>query len=147
MCKIVTIKVKIISVFVIFSERFLLYSNKIILGAQFGTVISMPISGLLSGSAAGWPSVFYVFGAVGTAWCIAFLFLIYEDPEANKKMNPQERKYIMNSLWGAEADQSVSQFKFYLKYSFYITSSLPPFCVLTYAIDLLVKIIYLFNPS
>ncbi|GJQ83269.1 Picot [Trypoxylus dichotomus] len=75
-------------------------------GAQFGTVISMPLSGILSASAAGWPSIFYVFGAVGTVWCVAFLFLIYEDPEANKKMNQEEKKYILNALWGAEASET-----------------------------------------
>ncbi|XP_022918164.1 putative inorganic phosphate cotransporter isoform X2 [Onthophagus taurus] len=69
-------------------------------GAQFGTVISMPLSGLLSASAAGWPSIFYVFGAVGTVWCIAFLLFIYEDPNANKKMDAEERKFILDSLWG-----------------------------------------------
>ncbi|KAK9731726.1 Major Facilitator Superfamily [Popillia japonica] len=75
-------------------------------GAQFGTVISMPLSGLLSASSVGWPSIFYVFGGVGTLWCIAFLVFIYEDPETNKKMNGEERKYILNALWGAEASQA-----------------------------------------
>lgn len=70
----------------------------LILGAQFGTVISMPLSGLLSISAGGWPSIFYVFGAVGTVWCIAFLFLVYEDPQTCKKITLEERKYIQNSL-------------------------------------------------
>ncbi|XP_060519340.1 putative inorganic phosphate cotransporter isoform X2 [Cylas formicarius] len=67
-------------------------------GAQFGTVISMPLSGLLSVSHYGWPSIFYVFGAVGTVWCIAFLIWIYEDPDTNPKINPEERVYIQKSL-------------------------------------------------
>jgi ACS family sodium-dependent inorganic phosphate cotransporter-like MFS transporter 5 len=67
-------------------------------GAQFGTVISMPLSGLLSISTGGWPSIFYVFGAVGTVWCIAFLFLVFEDPEANPRMNIDEKKYIQKAL-------------------------------------------------
>lgn len=69
-----------------------------IVGAQFGTVISMPLSGLLSVSAGGWPSIFYVFGAVGTVWCLAFLYLVHEDPESHKKMDAEERKYIQNAL-------------------------------------------------
>lgn len=35
-------------------------------GAQFGTIISMPLSGLLAEYS--WPSIFYVFGAVGVIW-------------------------------------------------------------------------------
>lgn len=67
----------------------------------------MPLSGLLSASAAGWPSIFYVFGALGTVWSLAFILCIYEDPEAHPKINPDERKYIVNALWGT-AGVSVS---------------------------------------
>ncbi|CAH0547931.1 unnamed protein product [Brassicogethes aeneus] len=75
-------------------------------GAQFGTVISMPLSGLLSVSTGGWPSIFYVFGAVGTVWCVAFLFLVSEDPESSKKITMDERKYIQNAL-GAIVGQDI----------------------------------------
>ncbi|CAG9766884.1 unnamed protein product [Ceutorhynchus assimilis] len=67
-------------------------------GAQLGTVISLPLSGLLSVSEWRWPGVFYVFGAVGAIWCIAFLIWIKEDPESNRKMDPLEREYIQKSL-------------------------------------------------
>ncbi|KAK9882064.1 hypothetical protein WA026_018914 [Henosepilachna vigintioctopunctata] len=67
-------------------------------GAQFGTVISMPLSGLLSVSHWGWPSVFYVFGTVGTVWCIFFLIFVYEDPFSSPRMNDEERKYIQKTL-------------------------------------------------
>ncbi|XP_014602939.1 PREDICTED: putative inorganic phosphate cotransporter isoform X2 [Polistes canadensis] len=71
-------------------------------GAQFGTVISMPLSGLLSeyGFSGGWPSIFYVFGAVGIIWCIAFFFLVYEDPENHPRISEDEKKYIVSALWG-----------------------------------------------
>nr|XP_012151210.1 PREDICTED: putative inorganic phosphate cotransporter isoform X4 [Megachile rotundata] len=71
-------------------------------GAQFGTVISMPLSGILSeyGFDGGWPSIFYVFGAVGTVWCIAFLIFIYEDPETHPRIAEDEKKYILSALWG-----------------------------------------------
>lgn len=74
----------------------------IFVGAQFGTVISMPLSGLLSVSSGGWPSIFYVFGAIGTVWCIAFLLVVKEDPSANKRMNPEERNYIQTALGAKE---------------------------------------------
>lgn len=78
-------------------------------GAQFGTVISMPLSGVLSrhGFDGGWPSIFYVFGAVGTVWCVAFLLMIYEDPESHPRIAEDEKKYILSALWG-NAGASVS---------------------------------------
>ncbi|XP_023019242.1 putative inorganic phosphate cotransporter protein picot isoform X1 [Leptinotarsa decemlineata] len=67
-------------------------------GAQFGTVISMPLSGLLSECRFGWPSIFYVFGTVGTIWCIFFLIFIHEDPQSDTKINTEERLYIQKQL-------------------------------------------------
>lgn len=80
-------------------------------GAQFGTVISMPLSGLLSeyGFSGGWPSIFYVFGAIGTVWSVAFLLFVSEDPEKSPGIKDAEKKYILSSLWGA-AGSSVSGF-------------------------------------
>lgn len=71
-------------------------------GAQFGTVFSLPLSGLLSeyGFSGGWPSIFYVFGFVGAIWSVAFLLYCYEEPEAHPNIAEDERKYIMSSVWG-----------------------------------------------
>ena len=72
-------------------------------GAQFGTVISMPLSGVLSeyGFAGGWPSIFYVFATIGTLWSVAFLWYVHEDPESHPTIPHDEKKYIINSVWGA----------------------------------------------
>lgn len=69
----------------------------------------MPLSGVLSeyGFAGGWPSIFYVFGAIGTLWSVAFLWLVHEDPESHPTIPHDERKYIISSVWGA-AGVSVS---------------------------------------
>lgn len=88
---------------------FLNYESLLFAGAQFGTVISMPLSGLLSASTAGWPSIFYVFGTVGTFWSIAFLWFVYEDPEVHPSIDVSERNYIQKALWGAGSSASVSQ--------------------------------------
>lgn len=63
----------------------------------------MPLSGLLSdhGFAGGWPSIFYVFGTVGTIWCVAFLLMVHEDPETHPRISDEEKKYILSSLWGS----------------------------------------------
>lgn len=85
-------------------------------GAQFGTIISMPLSGLLAehGFDGGWPSIFYVFGIVGTIWSILFLLFVYEDPQTHPKIDEKERKYIVDSLWGT-AKMTVSK-KIKIKY-------------------------------
>ncbi|KAL0128026.1 hypothetical protein PUN28_003337 [Cardiocondyla obscurior] len=72
-------------------------------GAQFGTIISMPLSGLLADweLVGGWPSIFYVFGVIGTIWCIAFLIWVYEDPEQHPSITEDEKKLILSSLWGS----------------------------------------------
>ncbi|XP_045101821.1 putative inorganic phosphate cotransporter isoform X2 [Portunus trituberculatus] len=75
-------------------------SSFIYTGSQVGTVISMPISGLLCQSSflGGWPSVFYLFGALGVLWCIAWMFLIHDDPEKHPRINLDELTYIQHSL-------------------------------------------------
>lgn len=80
-----------------------------LVGAQFGTVISYPLSGLLAeyGFANGWPSIFYVFGIIGAMWSVAFLYMVAEDPDSSSTIPEDERKYITNSLWGT-AGVSVS---------------------------------------
>ena len=73
--------------------------------------MSMPLSGLLSVSDGGWPSIFYVFGVVGAVWCVAFLFLVHEDPESHPKIDPYERKYIQEAL-GQKIGAPVSKHSF-----------------------------------
>lgn len=70
-------------------------------GAQFGTIISMPLSGLLAahGFDGGWPSIFYIFGFISMIWCIVFLCKVPETPEQSKKINEVERKHILQSIW------------------------------------------------
>lgn len=71
-------------------------------GAQFGTVISYPISGTLI-DAAGWRSVFYFFGAAAIIWSFIFLFVGSDSPAASTErvfcgISEHERKYIESSL-------------------------------------------------
>jgi MFS family permease len=68
-------------------------------GAQFGTIVSMPLSGLLAEYS--WPSIFYVFGVVGCIWSLLFLWTVYEDPQDAKGMDDKEKQYIHDALWGS----------------------------------------------
>ncbi|XP_070533110.1 sialin-like [Ptychodera flava] len=67
-------------------------------GAQFGTVVALPISGLLCDSKWGWPSVFYVFGISGCLWFIIWMILVYETPSSHPRISQEEREYIEKSL-------------------------------------------------
>ncbi|KAG8179636.1 hypothetical protein JTE90_007366 [Oedothorax gibbosus] len=59
-------------------------------GAQIGTVLALPLSGLLCDSPAGWPAVFYVFGALGCAWFVAWAALVHARPELHPRISPEE---------------------------------------------------------
>ncbi|KAK2145734.1 hypothetical protein LSH36_660g02057 [Paralvinella palmiformis] len=65
-------------------------------GAQMGTVVSMPVSGLLCkyGFADGWPSVFYVFGSLGCLWFVGWCFLCYDSPAKHPRISYSERQYL-----------------------------------------------------
>ena len=67
-------------------------------GAQFGTVISFPISGVLAVSNSGWPSIFYVFGSLAILWSILFLIFGFDRPSAHPRISEREKQYIEDSL-------------------------------------------------
>ncbi|KAL6437430.1 hypothetical protein ACFW04_005133 [Cataglyphis niger] len=67
-------------------------------GAQFGTVITMPISGFLAASSIGWPSIFYLFGALTILWSTVFLYYGADSPAEHRSISQKEREYIEESL-------------------------------------------------
>ncbi|XP_033170566.1 putative inorganic phosphate cotransporter [Drosophila mauritiana] len=76
-------------------------------GAQFGTIVSMPLSGLLAhyGFDGGWPSIFYVFGLVSTIWCVIFICLVQESPAVSTRISEAERRHIMEAIWQAQPEE------------------------------------------
>lgn len=66
-------------------------------GAQFGTVLGLLFTGILT-SSFGWPSVFYCAGGLGVAWCLAWLWLGADSPVAHPRIDPQERDYIKEQV-------------------------------------------------
>lgn len=66
-------------------------------GAHVGTVIAMPLSGLLA-QHLGWPSVFYVFGSTGLAWAMAWFLCVRNSPSEDPSISEEERLYIETSL-------------------------------------------------
>lgn len=69
-------------------------------GGYLGTVVTMPISGLLCDVDLlnGWPLVFYVTGAVGVIWYIPWLLCVFDSPAQHPRITSEERRYIEASL-------------------------------------------------
>ncbi|XP_015917008.1 putative inorganic phosphate cotransporter isoform X2 [Parasteatoda tepidariorum] len=71
-------------------------STLIFTGNQFGNVVSMSISGVLCSTdfLGGWPSCFYVFGAIGCVWFLFWGGLIYETPASHPSISKEELFFI-----------------------------------------------------
>ncbi|XP_024941786.1 sialin isoform X2 [Cephus cinctus] len=65
-------------------------------GANFGTIISLPVSGWLCSLElwGGWPLAFYLFGTLGIIWYGFWLLFAYDTPAHHVSIDPQERAYI-----------------------------------------------------
>ncbi|XP_011308742.1 putative inorganic phosphate cotransporter isoform X2 [Fopius arisanus] len=84
-------------------------------GAQFGTVISYPISGAMI-EFSGWRSVFYSFGAVAVIWSLSFFFIGSDSPAASAgsslcRIGDTERKYIECGLGVHQTEDSAEKKK------------------------------------
>ncbi|XP_025832317.1 putative inorganic phosphate cotransporter [Agrilus planipennis] len=69
-------------------------------GTNFGTVISLPLSGWLCSLEfmGGWPLSFYLFGVLGVIWFIFWVFLVYDTPSSHPRIDRQEQAYILASI-------------------------------------------------
>ncbi|KAK7817091.1 hypothetical protein U0070_001803 [Myodes glareolus] len=66
-------------------------------GAQLGTVISLPLSGIIC-FYMNWTYVFYLFGVIGIVWFILWMWLVSDTPETHKTISHYEKEYIVSSL-------------------------------------------------
>ncbi|XP_017826593.2 sialin isoform X5 [Callithrix jacchus] len=66
-------------------------------GAQLGTVISLPLSGIIC-YYMNWTYVFYFFGAVGIFWFLLWIWLVSDTPQTHKRISHYEKEYILSSL-------------------------------------------------
>ncbi len=46
----------------------------------------MPLSGVLADQV-GWEAIFYVFGALGIVWALAWFFLVFDAPAAHPRIS------------------------------------------------------------
>ncbi|GBM57370.1 Sialin [Araneus ventricosus] len=74
-------------------------SSAVFSGASIGTVLSFSASGMMCKSEAlgGWPSAFYVFGAIGSFWYVLWTIFIYETPDEHPTISKEELFLIYES--------------------------------------------------
>ncbi|XP_046627286.1 putative inorganic phosphate cotransporter isoform X1 [Neodiprion virginianus] len=67
-------------------------------GAQIGTVFANAVSGnLLHYSPIGWPSVFYLFGAIGVLWFLVFVLVCFNTPDEHPYISDKEKNFLTDS--------------------------------------------------
>lgn len=76
-------------------------------GANFGTVVSLPVSGWLCSLdvLGGWPLCFYLFGGVGVVWFIFWIFFVYDTPVTHPRIDAQEKEFILECIGRDEDEQ------------------------------------------
>ncbi|KRT84393.1 membrane transporter [Oryctes borbonicus] len=79
-------------------------------GANFGTVVSLPVSGWLCSLdfLGGWPLAFYLFGIIGIIWFVFWMFLVYDSPSSHPRICRQEQAYILASIGPQDEDEKTS---------------------------------------
>jgi ACS family sodium-dependent inorganic phosphate cotransporter-like MFS transporter 5 len=83
-------------------------------GAQLGTVISLPLSGLIC-YYMNWTYIFYFFGIIGILWFILWIWLVSDTPETHKTISHYEKQYILSSLKNQLSSQKSVPWKSILK--------------------------------
>jgi len=66
-------------------------------GAQVGTIIGLPLAGLLCRYVS-WDSVFYLYGTAGIIWFVLWMVFVSDSPEQHKRISGEEREYIVTML-------------------------------------------------
>lgn len=82
-----------------------LISQVFLSGGPFGTVVSLIISGWIAGGPLGWPSLFYIFGAISLMWSALWFVWGSNSPAEHKTIDPEERYYIEASLGQGEQSE------------------------------------------
>lgn len=75
-----------------------------------GTIVSLPVSGVLS-SSVGWESVFYLFGGISAFWCLAWFLLIADDPASHPRISLEEKQFIQANTMVTARSQSKAKLK------------------------------------
>ena len=80
--------------------------NSIDTGLTFGTLVSMPLSGLLCEIQwdNGWPLAFYVPGAIAAVWFVFWTLLVFDGPDVHPRISAEEKHYILQTSGRNDGD-------------------------------------------
>ncbi|KAJ4438616.1 hypothetical protein ANN_14563 [Periplaneta americana] len=78
------------------------------MGTSVGAAVTYPFCGLLI-SWFGWPSVFYITGAIGVIWFTAWWLLAYDSPAQHPRISKEEKLNIMNKIGDVIAPKTMRQ--------------------------------------
>ncbi|XP_063913783.1 sialin-like [Zophobas morio] len=67
------------------------------LASQLGTAATLIFCGYLI-KAFGWPSVFYVTGAIGATWCLPWFYCVYDSPRQHPRISKEELQYLQQRV-------------------------------------------------
>lgn len=87
------------------TERSKFVSN--MMASSLGAAITMPICGFLIASL-GWASVFYVTGAIGIIWSVAWFLLVFDSPDQHPRIAEEERRYIEDAIGTSSTSKHLS---------------------------------------
>ncbi|KAM3956521.1 LOW QUALITY PROTEIN: putative inorganic phosphate cotransporter [Aphomia sociella] len=74
------------------------YTGIVYGGVQIGTILSMPLSGILADTAMGWKSIFYTLSGLVFATALIWHFCTASAPRYHKFISKEERTYIESQL-------------------------------------------------
>ena len=63
-------------------------------GAQFGTIVSLATSGLISYHI-GWEYIFYIYGSIGVLWTVLWLFFVFESPTNHPRISKVQNSRML----------------------------------------------------
>ena len=83
----------------------------VLAGTQFGTVISLPLSGWLCSIdwIDGWPLAFYVPGIVGVLWLIGWFTLVHDNPQVHPTIAQDEKLFILSTTGASTKRKSAKE--------------------------------------
>ncbi|KAJ3645136.1 hypothetical protein Zmor_022822 [Zophobas morio] len=80
-------------------------------GGPLGTVIALPITGVIAESSVGWPTAFYVYGGLGIAWTVLWVLVGADSPAKHGRISEEERRYIEGTTSTEEKEELPTPWK------------------------------------